>query len=182
MTPSSWTEMSLLRGDGIRTSSTPGWSVLRVTWLAGIRQPSQPQATSPTPKIPSPLEFHCKAKSGGWKRRGALRWLWENLPPRLYPPGGLAPTTTTRLFSAPELRMLSSLEMRRRLAFEWCGGIKGCRPPYPPPPPPSFSVEVDEYLSTALTPRTLCPSAGAVSDLLLGGGPGEILSNCFMGS
>lgn len=40
MTPQSWTGMSLFRGDGIRTSGSPGWDVLRVTWLAGIRQVS----------------------------------------------------------------------------------------------------------------------------------------------
>lgn len=38
--PQSWTETSLLCGDGIRTSGSPDWSVLRVTWLAGMRQVS----------------------------------------------------------------------------------------------------------------------------------------------
>lgn len=67
-----------------------------------LRSPPSRRLPLPPPRIPSPLEFHCKAKSGGWtRRRGALRWLWEDLPPRLCPPGGLAPTTTTRLFSTP---------------------------------------------------------------------------------
>lgn len=139
-------------------------------------QSSLPQATSPTPRVPSPLEFHCKAKSGGWKKRGALRWLWEDLPPRLCPPGGLVPTTTTRLFSTPRAQdavFTGVTEETAWLAFEWCRET-GC--------PPSSTVGVDGYLSTPLTPHILCPCPGGMSDLLLRGGPGEVLSHYFMGS
>lgn len=99
--------------EGESFSGSRHWGLRAETLSSPPLPSSPPQATSPTPRIPSPLEFHCKAKSGGGKRRGALRRLWrlEDPPPRLCPPGGRAPTTTTRLFPAPELRMLSSLEV-----------------------------------------------------------------------
>lgn len=154
------------------------WGLCSETLSSPPPRPSPPQATSPTPGSPPRWNFTAKPSVGEGRGEGPSAGSGDGRTrhPDFVLRVGEPSKTTTRLFSAPELRMPSSLEGQRRPCR---AGLRGMWRDWMSS---KSSIGVDGYLSTPMSPRTWLPCPGALSDPFLRGGPGEVFSHCFVRS